>query len=298
MLNVRIEGLCWVGIQFKTALSQWRRTIRGLICLGLMVGMLVASIPPAIAVSSKTASDVQVEVNALFDQAFKATGQGNFEAAEAYWSEILERYPRNAAVWSNRGNARVSQHKLQEAIEDYNQSIALAPDQPDPYLNRGTALEGLQDWQSAIADYDRVLELDPQDTAAYNNRGNARAGLGNWDAALNDYQQATKLNPGFAMARANTALALYQVGQTEEAIHQFRTLLRRYPQFADIRAALTAALWANGQHGEAESQWVAAIGLDSRYRDLDWVKTIRRWPPQLVNALGQFLSLTSQKSMH
>jgi tetratricopeptide (TPR) repeat protein len=293
MFNV----LSWVDVQLKIAITQWRRAIRGLICLGLMVGMLIAPVSPAIAASEEASRDIQAEVNALFDQAFKATGQGDFEAAETYWSDILERYPRNAAVWSNRGNARVSQHKLQEAVEDYNQSISLAPDQPDPYLNRGTALEGLQDWQGAIADYNHVLELDPQDTAAYNNRGNAQAGLGNWDEALKDYQQATQLNPGFAMARANTALAIYQVGQTEEAIHQFRTLLRKYPQFADMRAALTAALWANGQHGEAESQWVSAIGLDSRYRDLDWVKTIRRWPPQLVNALGQFLSLTSQNKM-
>jgi tetratricopeptide (TPR) repeat protein len=297
MFNVRIEGLSWVDVIFKVAITQWRKVIQGLICLGLMVGISIVPVPSAIAASGENTSNVQAEVNALFDQAFKATGQGNFEAAETYWSDILDRYPRNAAVWSNRGNARVSQHKLQEAIEDYNQSIALAPDQPDPYLNRGTALEGLQDWQGAIADYNRVLELDPQDTAAYNNRGNAQAGLGNWDKALDDYQKATQLNPGFAMARANAALALYQMGQTEEAIHQFRTLLRRYPQFADIRAALTAALWANGQHGEAESQWVSAIGLDSRYRDLDWVKTIRRWPPQLVNALGQFLSLTSQNKM-
>jgi tetratricopeptide (TPR) repeat protein len=291
MFNARITELSWVKVQFKAILFQWGRAIGSTICLGLMIGMSMISTPSALAVSGDGSSNVQAEVNVLFDQAFAATGQGDFGAAETYWSEILERYPRNAAVWSNRGNARVSQNKLKEAIEDYNQSIALAPDQPDPYLNRGTALEGLHDWQAAIADYNHVLELDPQDTAAYNNRGNAQAGLGNWDAALNDYQQATKLNPGFAMARANTALALYQIGQTEEATHQFRNLLRRYPQFADIRAALAAALWTNGQHGEAESQWVAVIGLDSRYRDINWVKTIRRWPPQLVNALAQFLAL-------
>jgi hypothetical protein len=36
---------------------------------------------------------------------------------------------------------------------------------------------------------------------------------------------------------------------------------------------------------------VSVIGLDSRYRNLDWVQNIRRWPPSLVTALAQFLSL-------
>lgn len=33
----------------------------------------------------------------------------------------------------------------------------------------------------------------------------------------------------------------------------------------------------NGKQGEAESNWVAAYGLDGRYKDINWVKNIRRW---------------------
>jgi tetratricopeptide (TPR) repeat protein len=261
--------------------------------------MLYLSTAPAIAVSPNTISPgiestpeaLGQAVNKLFDQAFEATSHGDFKSAETLWTEILARYPNNAAVWSNRGNARVSQRKLPEAIADYNQSIALAPDQPDPYLNRGTALEGLQQWDAAIADYNQVLAIDPKDPAAFNNRGNAKAGAGDWDAALADYQTAAELNPGFAMAQANCALAQYQLGQTDASMRRFRNLVRKYPQFADMRAAFAAALWTQGQRGEAESQWVSVVGLDSRYRDLDWVRTIRRWPPHLVDALAQFLSL-------
>ena len=71
-----------------------------------------------------------------------------------------------------------------------------------------------------------------------------------------------------------------------------RRLVKKYPMFADMRAALTAVLWADGQQGEAESNWVAAVGVDSRYQNLDWVKEIRRWPPRLVSALDKFLSLS------
>jgi tetratricopeptide (TPR) repeat protein len=256
---------------------------------------LAFSNPPVAVAAAVTISEPEKEaINLLFDQAFEATSRSDFATAETYWTSILETYPNNAAVWSNRGNARVSQHKLQDALADYNQSIALAPDQPDPYLNRGAALEGLQQWEAAIADYNHVLELAPNDAAAYNNRGNAKSGAGDWQAALADFERAAQLNPGFAMARANCALALYQLGQPDEAIHQFRNLVRKYPQFADMRAALAAALWNQGQRGEAESQWVAVVGLDSRYRNLEWVETIRRWPPLMADALAQFLSLKTK----
>ena len=86
-------------------------------------------------------------------------------------------------------------------------------------------------------------------------------------------------------------MALYQAGQTEEATRTMRNLVRKYPKFADMRAALTAALWVQGKRGEAESQWVSAVGLDSRYKDAEWVATVRRWPPAMVAALEKFLSL-------
>jgi tetratricopeptide (TPR) repeat protein len=231
------------------------------------------------------------QLDELGEQAFSATQQGDFATAENYWTKIIEQFSDNPAAWSNRGNARVSQNKLQEAIADYNKAIQLAPTATDPYLNRGTALEGLGKWNDAIADYNRVLELDPQDAMAYNNRGNAEAGLGRWEEAIADYKQSAQIASNFAFARANYALALYQTGRKDEATRQMRNIIRKYPQFADVRAALTAVLWEQGKRGEAESNWVAAVGLDRRYKDLNWVANIRRWPPTMVAALEKFQQL-------
>jgi len=260
----------------------------------LLVGLLILFPSPAWATETpNTITDEQLQVgDSLADKAFAATEAGDFITAEKYWTELIEKFPQNPAVWSNRGNSRVSQNKLDEAIADFNQAIKLAPDQADPYLNRGTALEAKGEYRAAIADYNRVLAANPEDAFAYNNRGNAEGGLGHWATALEDFQQATAIAPNFAFAQANTALALYELGEKEEAIKTMRRLVKKYPMFADMRAALTAVLWVDGQQGEAESNWVAAVGVDSRYQNLDWVKEIRRWPPSLVSALGKFLSLS------
>ncbi len=246
--------------------------------------------PPRVALSEPQVTR-PVDGETLFRQAFMALQTGDFASADRYWTEAIEQFPDNPAAWSNRGNIRVAQNQLTEAIADYNRAIELAPDEPAPYLNRGIALAGLGQWQAAIANYNQVLTLNAQDADAYNNRGNAYAGLGDWPAAIADYQQAIAIRNTDVTAQTNYALALYQTEQDTEALKRLRQIVRKYPNFADARAALTAVLWQQGQRGEAESNWVAVVGLDSRYQDLQWVRTIRRWPPALVAALKQFLQV-------
>ena len=224
-------------------------------------------------------------------KAFQAAEKGDFARAETYWTELVDKFPDNPAVWSNRGNVRIGQYKLTEAIADYNRSIEIAPEYPDAYLNRGIAYEGKKLWAKAIADYNQVLEISPQDPIAFNNRGNAKAGQQKWQDALEDYQQAAKISPNFSLARGNASLMMYQMGDRSQAIRNMRNLVRKYPMYSDMRAALAAALWTEGKQGEAESNWVAAVGLDNRYQDLDWIENIRRWPPAMVEALEKFLNI-------
>lgn len=232
----------------------------------------LAGVAPEIAIAqteTKFSPQQVFEGEKIAKKAFRAAERGNFAQSETYWTALVENFPDNPAVWSNRGNVRVAQYKLSEAISDFNHSIEIAPEYPDAYLNRGIAYEGKKLWDKAIADYNQVLEISPQDPVALNNRGNAKAGQLEWQDALADYQLAAKLDPTFAMARGNASLIQYQIGDRLEAIRNIRNLVRKYPMYSDMRAALAAALWVEGQQGEAESNWVAAVGLDNRYQDLE-----------------------------
>lgn len=266
------------------------RSIIGLLCVVLL---LIGTVPArAQEVETSWLTEEQLQWgDKLSQKASEATDKGNFALAEKYWTQLIEAFPSNPAAWSNRGISRIGQGKLEAAISDYDRAIALAPDAPDPYLNRGAAYEAQQRYQKAIEDYERVLEIDPADAMAYNNRGNAEAGQERWHEAIADYHKAADLAPNFAFARANEALALYQVGDRDKALRTMRNLVRKYPMFPDMRAALTAVLWEQGNQGEAESNWVAAMGLDSRYQNLEWVEKTRRWPPKMAAALEKFLTL-------
>ncbi len=228
-----------------------------------------------------------------FERALAASREGRLEEALGLWSGVLERSPRDAAAWSNRGNVRLMLGDPSGAIEDQNQAMAIEPDQLDPHLNRGTAEESLGRWREAAADYLWILAREPLEAAALYNLGNVRGSLGDWETARACFSAAAEARPGMAMARSSAALAAFQLGDVATAEHDLRSLIRRHPLFADARAALTAVLWQGGARGEAESHWAAASGLDPRYRQEEWLRQIRRWPPRAVQALSQFLALAA-----
>jgi len=238
---------------------------------------------------------VQLSLPQLFDTALRASRQGDFVQALPLWDQVLELAPDDAAAWSNRGNVQLALGDPVAAIADQDRAIALDPDSADPHLNRGTAEEALQRWDAAAADYRWILERhaeagEPRASALYN-LGNVLGSEGDWAAARSSFAAAADARPGFAMARSSAALSAFELGDLEAAERELRSLIRRYPLFADARAALTALLWRQGSRGEAESHWAAASGLDPRYRQEEWLLSVRRWPPVPIEALQQFLAL-------
>jgi tetratricopeptide (TPR) repeat protein len=251
--------------------------------------LALAPVPPVAAASA------QPPLPELFDQALRASREGRFADALPLWNQVLELAPGDAAAWSNRGNVQLALGDARAAIADQTHAIELQPTSADPRLNRGTAEESLQRWDAAEADYRWILERSDAGevrASALYNLGNVQGSRGDWAEARSSFMAAADLRPGFAMARSSAALAAFQLGELEDAERSLRSLIRRHPLFADARAGLTALLWRRGARGEAESHWVSASGLDPRYRQREWLLETRRWPPEPVEALQQFLAIT------
>ncbi|MGC5196903.1 tetratricopeptide repeat protein [Aphanothece microscopica] len=270
-------------------MAGWRRTHLLVLAAAtaLLLGLAsVAAVPPALALEPPLAHQ------RLFEQALATSREGRFAEALPLWDRVVALAPEDAAAWSNRGNVRLALGDPEGAIADQTRAATLDPASPDPHLNRGTAEEALGRWEAAEADYRWILERDPAEASALYNLGNVLGSRGDWRAARASFEAAAEARPGFAMARASAALAAFQLGDLETAERALRALIRRYPLFADARAGLTALLWREGARGEAESHWAAASGLDPRYRQGEWLRQTRRWPPDPVEALQQFLALS------
>jgi len=133
---------------------------------------------------------------ALFEQALRASRNGEAEQALPLWDRFLAEHPTDAAALSNRGNVRLVLGDADGAIADQTRAMELSPDEIDPHLNRGTAEEALQQWDAAAADYRWILERDPQEASALYNLGNVRGSQDAWTDAADLYGQASMARPG------------------------------------------------------------------------------------------------------
>ena len=159
----------------------------------------------------------------------------------------------------------------------------------DAYINLGVTYEELHRCPDIELALNKVLDRNPNDAFALYNLGLVKGLQGEWQQSKDLFAKTVLIKSDFVMGWSHKALAEYQLGNLDQAQSDLRLLIRRYPMFADARAALSALLSSQGSLGEAESHWVAAVGLDARYRERHWLEKIRGWPPAPVNDLMNFL---------
>ncbi len=253
-------------------------------CLLLLIVFLVSFASPSAARGENSPT-------LLFEKALYESREGNLRDALQSWNNFLRLFPDDGIALSNRGNVLFALGDIHGAIRDQTRSIELLPLETDSHLNRAVAEEFLGQWDLAKLDYQWVLKREPDNSSALNNLGNVMGVQNDWVQSKLLFNQAFTSNPEFIVARSNKALACYQLKQFDEAEKELRSIIRKYPLFADARAAMSALLWRQGLSGEAESHWAAAVGLDNRYQEEDWLVNIRRWPPDVIYDLMAFLKL-------
>ncbi len=79
---------------------------------------------------------------------------------------VIERGKRESRenrsfAYTNRGNAYDDKGEVDRAIADYDEAIALDPNEAFTYYNRGNAYDDKGDKEQAFADYRKAFEIDP-----------------------------------------------------------------------------------------------------------------------------------------
>lgn len=246
-----------------------RRLVMGLISAVFCAQKNYGHVAVARAAVSKRVRLKDVE-NPKLQEALRAAVAGDLENSERIFTELIEEDPENASVWSNRGSVRLSMDKFDEATADFSKAINLAPEAPVPFLNRAIAYE---------------------EFAAWYNLGNVDVKVQDYDGALVAYERASALAPGIAGYRLKQALVLFQLNRPVEARKLVEGLVRKYPNYAEAHAALAAILWSEDRRSSAEDQFTEATIREPLYREIGWVNTALQWPPSIVQAMENFLSI-------
>ncbi|QGM45152.1 tetratricopeptide repeat-containing sulfotransferase family protein [Methylocystis heyeri] len=186
--------------------------------------------------------------------------QGRPAEALGSLSHALDSRPPNPArILADLGLAQAALGQFENALASYDQSLALAPDQPDVHHRRGAALAALRRTGEAIASFDQALRLRPGFVDALNNRGVALSALGRAAEALASYDQALALKPDFAAAHYNRGGALMALNRPDEAVASYDHALALRPDNAAALLNRGNVLFSLGRQQEALASFDSAL---------------------------------------
>ncbi|MGZ5274709.1 MAG: tetratricopeptide repeat protein [Caldimonas sp.] len=211
-----------------------------------------------------------------YRQALALHRQGELDAAEALYREILAAMPRSFHALHMLGVLRGQREDWAEAERLIAAAVRVDPKVAAAHANRGNALRLLRRRDDAMASYDLALRLAPDNTRALKGRGLILWESHRREEALACYERLLELEPDYADGWIMKAAVLDHLGRNDEAIACYRKAL----EFANVTNPdkIRYVLAAMG------SEAVPAASPVEYVRDL-FDKYAQRFEDHLVNLL-------------
>jgi len=152
---------------------------------------------------------------------------GRAEEALAEFQELLARAPQHAEARLNCGLAYAALGRHQEAVAQFDAALATMPAHPGVHYNRGLALYELGRYAAALEAHDRVLAAAPEHAGAWLHRGRALAALNRLDEAVKSYGKARATGKDHPDIQFSEALALLTLGDYRKGFEKYEARWRR-----------------------------------------------------------------------
>lgn len=143
-------------------------------------------------------------------EAAKLLSPGNYERAMPQLDQALKTDPTSWNAYLQRGLAKQSLEKLDEALSDFDHALALKPDLVEALTGRAEIFRRQGNPQRSLEELNKAIELKPDLTAHYS-RGAIYAELGRHDDALAEFTwviEQSRDAPFAYFARAKSRRAL------------------------------------------------------------------------------------------
>jgi tetratricopeptide (TPR) repeat protein len=167
-------------------------------------------------------------VELLNSLGFSLFQQGDSREAVAAFEKALAVDPKHQKAHNNIALASVDLGELEMAEAHYRESIAIEP-QAEIYSDLGFVLARQGLTEEAIEQYQQALALDPKSAAANYNLGASLVQLGDHEGAELHFRAALDQKPS-APAYAGLGFVLYEQGKVDDAIKSLRAGIRAGPK--------------------------------------------------------------------
>lgn len=170
------------------------RTIKKFAFAFLLVAMSSSLSAQATEPTSSSASK-SAQVSALIKKGVNQAKEKDYHQAINSFNDALALDPNSFDVYVNRGWTFRQIGDFKGAIEDYTKAIKIQSTKPQVYLNRGWCHKRLNQFDEALQDFNKALELDPKYLNAYRNRGSLKLKMGDYAGSVADFNQLMFLDP-------------------------------------------------------------------------------------------------------
>ena len=178
-------------------------------------------------------------------------------------------------AYAGRGQAHEQLGQLKAALEDYEQAMAILPQDTQIYLRSGNVRTKLKDFTGAVNDYTIALEKEPESHEALMRRAAAYKRLQNYRAAVDDYGQVLRISPETRRAYIERAKLFMTLSTYDRALEDFSVALGLNLQDAETLTNRGSCYGNLGQSGLAQKDFAEAIRLNPRspiaYNNLGWL---------------------------
>jgi len=220
-------------------------------------------LPRNIAAQGPATSPSKDQIDALL----KHYHSGQMTQAEQASRALLRAYPQSGLVLNILGAALHAQGKLDEALQIFDRSIQLKPDDANIYFNRGLTLKALGQLQESMQSFEKAIQLKPDFAPAYYSLGKALQESEQVELAAASFTMAIRINPDFAEAYYNRGNAEINLGQLEHAVKSYEQAIRLKPDYAEVYLYRASAFFELGQLQASLSSCDQAIKLKADFAE-------------------------------
>ena len=200
---------------------------------------------------------------------------GRLDEATDQFQIALDIAPKYPMARTNLGIALAKKGRIDEAIANLQTVLEDYPNDAKARYNLGTALLEKGDSQSAIAAFEKALSIQSRYPSAHYSLGMALDDSGRIDEAIAHYQEAVQEDPHFAEAHYLLGNDLFRKSRIDDAIAAYEAALKSRPAYPEVENNIGLALLKEGRPGEAIAHWEHAVANESDFvpalNNLAWV---------------------------
>ncbi len=236
-----------------------------------------------------------VKADELYEAGVAAYNKGSFQTAIDLLKRVVEMEPKHRSAWNNLGQAYLSLHQLDDALQAFRKQIEANPYDEYAYNNMGLALWQQQKYDEASEAFHKQIEVNPLDRWAHANLGLLYRDTHRYADAVPELEKAVSLTPEDPALHLGLGEAYLQLGQEEKALTAFdkaleiapappvwndiayqfalkKVHLDRAQQYAESAVATTAAQLRNLALDRLTPNELAhVVGLAGYWDTLGWV---------------------------